>query len=404
MGAGKSYIGVNWIIPDELKGSKRDVWTTLPIKADEIARSIGGRNQAKVRELRERLHVLEDKEKQVYENGKPKWIVEPVLDDQGNVVTEGKPYMLNEAKHFWRFTTPNSLIVVDEAADLWDARNWKKTHESGGSEFAGEFGVYIRQHRHYKDDFWVICHNLDDIDKQLRRKFHFIWTISNSRTENIFQSPWLRGIRWPIQFFIVRQYTYKNLKEPMEQFRIFPNAEGYRLYDSFSAASRLPGKELPPTDARSEDYKPSAWKRIFEALRAVKKIAFLILICGVGGAVVWYKGLAPMMGYGNTVMTKSIHSATGPTLQKPVHSNGAGVTPETIEVPFGPAKSTADAPAAPAVIATTAYVVFRSPRFVALSDGRRFEVGKNYDNKKLLRVDADGLYFSGGVFMAVTSR
>ncbi|MDF9828671.1 zona occludens toxin (predicted ATPase), partial [Ereboglobus sp. PH5-10] len=116
MGAGKTYYAVAEVVIDALKNSKRHIYTSLPLRIDPLILHCAGRNNAKRAEMAERLHILEDAEK-------------PVFNDDGSPLLdgEGQQVRLNEVKNFWRFTKPNSIIIVDEAADLWGARDFRET-------------------------------------------------------------------------------------------------------------------------------------------------------------------------------------------------------------------------------------------------------------------------------------
>lgn len=411
MGAGKSYVAVNWVLLDELKNGRREIYTTLPVNIDKIAAEVGGKSPAKQRAIVERIHILEDKDKQpVDSEGKP--MMKRARIKVGDEWTEretDQPLLLNEARCFWRFTKPNSLIIVDECADYWEAG--KADNKKLGLE-EGEFGVYLRQHRHYKDDLWMICHNLSDIDPQLRRKFHFVWTVANSRNEPIVDNKWFRNIRWPVQFFIVRQYTAADVKKPMDTHHVNPVARGYELYDSFSAASRLPGKAMPSEEARSADYKPSFLKRVGEFLRACRKVLTLAAFVIGGGYVAFSWILLPALGFGEAaVQTKSREIASRTSARPapvapanaqpstvaaaPIHS-AAGISSGGDSVAVDGLEVTGTGNAPPLAIKEPVRVVFRSPRFVRYSDGVRLIVGEIYAEKTIISIDALGVHFDDG--------
>lgn len=401
MGAGKSYYGVSEVIVDGLKNSKRHIYTSLPLRVDQLLFYCAGKDNTKRAEMAERLHILEDKLKSVLsEDGAP-------LLDAG-----GKPIELNEVKNFWRFTKPNSIILVDEAADLWGARDYRETDKLGLEK--GEFGSYVRQHRHYKDDLWVICHNLEDIDAGMRRKFHFIYQISNSRNENIFQHHVFRGIRWPIQFFIVRVYTAADKKKPLETHQVWPYQHIYNLYDSFAAASKLPGKALPGEDARSEDFKPSIWKRMGAAWRAIKRVVLFALLLGVGGYFGLFHILMPALRSGGRAVQAGGRKAAAAEVvpvTKPssviVHRVEPVAVPDVKEqLPAATPITASEVPAVSGTIAAKSSpppppprrVVLRSSKMVIYSDGVKLIEGKKHEGKIIKSIDMRGVYFDDGSF------
>ncbi|MDF9828672.1 hypothetical protein M2447_002800 [Ereboglobus sp. PH5-10] len=244
----------------------------------------------------------------------------------------------------------------------------------------------------------------------MRKKFHFIYQVSNSRNENIFDNKLFRGVRWPMQFFIVRIYTAANKRQPLEVHQVWPSSKIFSLYDSFAASSKLPGKELPDENASSEDFRPSVWKRLGAAWRAVKKLVFFGTLLTVGGYVVFFHVMLPALGAGGQAVQKTGHgknSAPAPAVEtvsvSEIETKQEVVTrppAETDASSDSVAVATPETPEAGEVPPTASKepvrVVFRSPRFVRYSDGVRLIVGEFYADKEIISIDAVGVHFDDG--------
>lgn len=286
MGAGKSCVAVNFIMLDELQYGSRHIYTNLPIYPERIAHYLASGRRSKAQAFLDRIHLLENRLETVRdEDGKPLLISES--PKPGSPLVECR---LNMVQSFWRFTKPNSLILVDEAADIWNARNWKQTQSEAGLE-DNELQSYINHHRHYKDDLYILAQSATDIDKQIRNKFQYIWVIANSTKENIFDARWLKGIKWPIQFFKIRIYHPREMKEPCELYNFFPKKIHFTFYDSFSASHRLPGKALPDKTSASSDHGQSYLKQVSNFRR---NIGTLLIFGGFISAMIVCSYLALM--------------------------------------------------------------------------------------------------------------
>lgn len=395
MGAGKSYVAVNFFMLDELRNGERHIYTALPIKPDVIAADLAGGRPTKRREILERLHVLENKDSPVYDgDGKPIMVPASKKPDAELVHLH-----LNEIRCFWRFTQPNSVIILDECADWFNARDWKDNANLGVEE--NELQSYVNHHRHYKDDLYVVCQNIDDIDKQIRTKFHHLYRISNSLKENMFEWRFLRGVKWPIQFFKVRVYHPRNLKEEAESFVVWPRAAGFRRYDSFSASERLPGKKLPPKEAASSDFGQTYWKRMSLWLsRSWQLMMWLGFALGLFGAGAWLiYGLVAMDS--DTVATVL---PSGSTHKDAAEKKGApiGKASQAVEKPAAfvveahePAKK--DTASRPEPLIEKPRVVLVSSEMFKTSDGKWFKKGDIYEGKRILYFDTECIYCADGV-------
>lgn len=279
-GAGKSYIAVNELMRQWLESSNRPIYTNLPLEvgADgifEVVRQIT-RNPARRAELSARIHILEDK---FMDCGS--W----VNPETGKEEHLGARHGIRE---FWYFTAANSVIFLDELAELYDAKDRSSQPET--------FATYCRLHRHYKDDFYGFAQDRRDVLAQFRRLVQYVWTVRNSSKENIFGWWALRGIKWPVQFFIVKVWlaaqvmeaaNFEKTGECQESFNVWPSKKGFRTYRSFSKAGALGWKETAASSASSTDVNPGWWFRFAGFIRQSG-----VLVSLAGAAVV-----ALYMGY-----------------------------------------------------------------------------------------------------------
>ena len=318
MGAGKSCVAVNFIMLDELQHGHRHIYTNLPIYRDRIAHYLASGRRAKAQTFLERIHILENRLETVRdESGKP--IMVPESPKPGAPLVECRLHMVQS---FWRFTRPNSLIIVDEAADIWNARNWKQTQSEAGVE-ENELQSYINHHRHYKDDLYILAQSVTDIDKQIRNKFQYVWVVSNSTKENMFEARWLKGLKWPIQFFKIRIYHPRDLREPCEMYNFFPKRIYFTFYDSFSASHRLPGKALPENSSGSSDHGQSYLKQVSNFRR---NIGYILVLGGFLATIIIASYLA-LMRWERRSAQATVHVGLenpAPTKPKPSAPAGEG--------------------------------------------------------------------------------
>ena len=277
-GAGKSYVAVNFFLRDVLVNTNRPIATNLPINIDALINDIVLSKGKKFRKpierkkledsIRSRITYLQDEDREVLNQTTG----QPTLGD------DGKPLVLNEIRNFWYFTKPNSYIALDESADLFNARNYR---ESGKSKLQ----TYINHNRHYKDDLLFIAQSYEDLDKQLRKKFRSIYRVTNSINENIFESRWMLGLKWPIQFFIIRGYIPQASRLiEQDQFKSWPNSRGFANYQSFSKPESIDGKLVAGDDATSSDIgnKKGAFKMFLQRAKMLffMLVFFIALIAG----------------------------------------------------------------------------------------------------------------------------
>lgn len=282
MGGGKSYFAVNRLMVDFLRDSNRPIVTNLPLELESFLVYMT-RNAAKQAAYRERIVFLERGKKEL-----PAAVWDG-FHETGNSAEIAAGRERDTYTEFWWFAPPNSVIILDETADLWNARDFNNRPES--------MQTYINHHRHYKQDLFFFCQNRDDLDVQIRRKIQYVWQIRNSKYENMFDGFWLQGVRWPLEFFFCRQYQASEIWkkqqsksgmmcQPLESRKLFPTQRGFKNYRSFSAAETLKGMELAADDATSTDFEPNKFKRMAKQIAGLGAPAFLalaLLTAVVGG-------------------------------------------------------------------------------------------------------------------------
>lgn len=126
--------------------------------------------------------------------------------------------------------------------------------------------TYTRQHGHYKDDMFLISHQPEDVDINIRRGVQYLYSLENAKYKNIFSWLWLRGLKYPIQFFMIKGFEYGE-KDYSDSWCLYPKKAIFKCYDSFSSAESIPGKALPSEDDKSTDTGVNFWKNLFSFFR-----------------------------------------------------------------------------------------------------------------------------------------
>jgi hypothetical protein len=256
------------------------------------------RNHARRWQMMERIHFLRPRVQQpLGDDGEPLRYVP--LDEDGEPIAGAEPQLVGPkhgVREFWYFTKPNAVVFLDEVADIWNTDDRKNRPDTMKS--------YVRHHRHYKDDLYFFFQDKEDIDPDLRRKIQYLWTVRNSTKENMFPHWAFRGIKWPVQFFMVRCYLGRAVvglaedamtrREPQEAWNFLPFRRDFATYHSFSQAGTLPGKKSASAQARSTDYDPTLLGKL---QGFINNLAPLAAIAGgiVGLIGAWWWGIHWLM-------------------------------------------------------------------------------------------------------------
>lgn len=329
VGGGKSFVAVNCLLPRYLHETRRPIYTNLPCDGDELEYYLAWLTRSPVRreEYRRRLHFLHPGEQEAFE---PYWAeVGWVRPDGSRVPDDSVPrsqagqekalqrgwtrlekevpwpdkqeleeeyrragYRLfkrslgkrDRVREFWWFTEPNAVVFLDESADIWNALS---------KDRPASLQSYINHHRHYKDDLYFFMQARDDLDVQVRRKIRTLYYVENMKNRNLFDWWALRGLRWPVQHFRVREFHGRKVLgkggdfdrfEPLHAWKAWPTRRRFKNYRSFSAAATLPGKRLPAEGAQSTDL-DTPWHRVRDWLGGAWAPLAVLTFLGVGVAL-----------------------------------------------------------------------------------------------------------------------
>lgn len=256
--AGKSYFCVT-VIQDYLRSCNRPIYSNLPLHPDIICRLLF-RSPAKYALALRRIHLFRKfrsfGEAREFYKKNPDWCkLHQVIPDDA-------------IKEFWRHTEANSVIILDELYQYFNSADYRDRTEEIAAR-RRELLAYTRQHGHYKDDMFLISHSANDLDTNIRRGIQYLYVVSNSKYSNVFEKwSWLKGLKWPVQFFRIRGYEYGET-DYSDQWALWPSKRIFRCYDSFSRAESVPGKSLPSEDAASTDTGTNVIKNVLHFLRCV---------------------------------------------------------------------------------------------------------------------------------------
>jgi len=257
-GGGKTYTVVSEVILPALRARRRTVVTNFPLRLDEIRRV-----------LPYLPFIFHDPDMSLSEFRR--W------------TSDNRPdLMLLTAEQiaiFYKVSPPNSIVVLDELYQFLGAKcDIPKPQQK-------ELLAYFRQHRHYKDDVYLVSHNAADIVVDCRRSILAEWRLRNSRKRQICNAGPLAaliGWNWPIQFFMLAEYV-EGSKEPEVERYIFPKAEIYALYDSYALADDISGKQLADHTAESSDTGFRFWDWWWAGfVRSSGAWCALVVLCAIG--------------------------------------------------------------------------------------------------------------------------
>jgi hypothetical protein len=442
VGGGKSFVAVNYLMARYLWETRRPIYTNLPCDGDELEFYLAwlARSPVVREQYRQRLHFLQPGEQEAFE---PYWAdVFWVRTDGSRVPDDCVPrskagqekaikrrgwrqaekeipwpdkqeleedyrragYRLfkrslgkrDRVREFWWFTEPNAVIFLDESADIWNALS---------KDRPASLQSYINHHRHYKDDLYFFMQARDDLDVQVRRKIRTLYYIENMKNQNMFDWWALRGLRWPVQHFRVREFHGRKVLgkggdfdrfEPINAWKAWPTRRRFKNYRSFSAAATLPGKRLPAEGAQSTDL-DTPWQRIrgwlggawaplsvltFIVVAFVMGLRFMYALADVNSADV----AKHLTGSKTNLQSKSSSSRLTPALSLN-HASTNGTNGITLESPEKPAK--------PSTSKDPERLLFAGPEYFKTTR-RTVRVGERLGARRIARILFDGVEFDDG--------
>ncbi len=383
--AGKSFYVVTLMV-EYLRDSDRPIFTNLPINPDFLCRYAAGRRSGRFHDYLDRIYVFKDKslsELKYFYRKNPQYCKRCF----GNIISDEK------LKRFWEVTKPNSLIFFDEVYEIFSCLGYK---DSGAGEDRKRLLSYTRQHGHRKDDLYLISHNLADLDAFIRRGTQYLYVIRNSKYTNIFKAHFMRGLKWPVQFFIIEGFEFGE-SEPSDRWTLWPDKRVFKCYNSFSGC-KLVGKHSVSDDASSTDTGVPILRNFKLFIRQFWPWALF----GVGVVVALYvvvKGIRRMVNMSSSTVSsglinkkkgvsngKSIDSDSSSGRSSDVASSGSGSVSGEKTSSFGPEKVKIERP----------HVVGVTPNMVVWSDGYKLRLGDVIKRWKVEKITNHFVYFSCG--------
>lgn len=240
--AGKTYYCVEKVIVYYLKNSDRHIYTNLPIYPHKIAMHCAT-SFLQINDYMERIHLFIDYRKHYVKYFKN---ADSVFWNFSRFNKSGNHLIRKEkTRELWNVVKPNSVIVLDECYEIFNAMDYV---DSSKKDTRRELLSFCRQHGHYKLDIFLVSHNMSDLDKFIRNGTQYLYMIRNSKYSNMidffsddersFMNRLLRGLKWPMQFFIVEGYEFGE-KKPSDKWIIWPDKRIFGMYDSFSTSHEL---------------------------------------------------------------------------------------------------------------------------------------------------------------------
>ena len=256
--SGKSYFCVTLLI-DYLRQCSRHIYTNLPVNPDILCDiACGGRLKYPVQynQYLSRIHVFVNYAGRNRHSFKEFKRLNPDFCKMHHCVysADYKRNLLIPVgrdncmiRQFWRYTYSNAVIFLDEVYEIFGAID----QLSRGREIRKEMLSYAKQHAHFKDDLFLITHDPADIDKIIRKSLNKQYVVRNSKYQNIIENRLFKGLRWPVQFFMIKGYEYGE-REAQDQFNIWPKQRVFQCYNSFNVSDFL-DKDSASLDSTSSD-------------------------------------------------------------------------------------------------------------------------------------------------------
>lgn len=177
-GNGKTLYAVSQII-DALVHTERFICTNIPLKLDVLNAYIQKKYPNASVNISERIMLLTEPSDIFYfYRFRSGGVLPEIQIEKGVHPTE----LIERAKSYFSLinqhtTQAGCLYIIDEAHDIYNARNWQTS--SSLSLY------YFTKHRHLGDDVILITQHLPQLDKQLRNLISKFYVLVNYNTRNL---------------------------------------------------------------------------------------------------------------------------------------------------------------------------------------------------------------------------
>lgn len=303
--SGKTFFCVSLIVDYLRHYQKRPLYFNLPINPDILARYAAGKDVILFQEYLRRLHYFAKfnhlSDAKAWHKTNPIYVSlnRTSRDFKDKFKVDGKynftlDYYLRSDRlifpqacitHYWRYTKNNCVTFLDEVYQ-WFHNSSAFSRDAEMINYRKELLTYTRQHGHSKDDLFLISHDMSDVDVSIRKGVQYLYEVRNSKYTNMFEWRWLRGLKWPIQFFIINGYEFGE-KVPSDTFTYRTNQRIFKCYNSFSVAETLTKFSSSDANQQSSDTGVNFWWNLKRFI-AQSWIGWLFLISAVFGIYYGY--------------------------------------------------------------------------------------------------------------------
>ncbi len=314
-----------------LKGTDRHIYTNLPVHPDIIAKQIlksESRNPINInfhedmKELLSRIHIIRRfpawdelrnfrKKNPIYcslhfqRDRKLDFETEEVLQMDGSkLLVKTDKVAVNHERlffpieciyEFWRYKRYNSVIMIDEIYNYFNAVDYKRKGEDI-QERRLQLLNYVLQHGHDKDDLYLITHDISLIDLNIQKGVQYTYVCYNSLYKNMIPNDVIkrypnilggfRGLKNLYMYFIIEGFERNNTsKDPDDFWRFRADKENFLCYDSFSKREGakhkiLLNKVADSSKLASSDINKSKFQILREFLvQAWPQLLIMVVFC-----------------------------------------------------------------------------------------------------------------------------
>ncbi|MBN2641807.1 MAG: hypothetical protein JXR78_09150, partial [Victivallales bacterium] len=406
---GKSYFVVKRIIYD-LENTNCHIYTNIEINPVRIAYYVAKRRAEKehkifyeslVIPILERMHIfrafscLSDL-KEFYKINRL-WCRHHKARNREHDYNENLSgqllYHYSYLKSFWHYTKANSRHYYDESYMIFSAKTLSgERNDAETKAWRLELMTFALHHGHYGDEIYLVTHRKNYIDQVLRDNAVFMYEVKNSKFQNIlpehyakkhpFLLGWLRGLRFPVQFFEVYCYDGCDESTHSDYFRLPTIPYLFKCYNSCSKADTLSNKMIPQ-NIESEDIHKKAYTYITDWF---KQAWFSIIMLVM---VIWL-----FFSFLN-VLTELPRRISGrkPVQETTINSSESVPASTSPVSPVSPVAASASVPAPEPEIVERENIVSVTPNFIHWADNFYIKRGQIYDGFEVEKITRDFVVF-----------